>query len=62
MSITDNDNDNNNPHVLAGRIGLCLTVPLWLLTSWRLAFHFTRGEAPPTQWWTLRRRFHVLLW
>lgn len=49
-------------HTLAGLIGLSITIPLCVLTSWRLSFHFIRGDAPPTQFWTLRRRFHLLLW
>ena len=47
---------------MAGLVGLAITIPLCLVTSWRLSFHFARGSAPPTQWWTLRRRFHLLLW
>ncbi|CAB9505008.1 expressed unknown protein [Seminavis robusta] len=45
-------------HTMAGVIGLMLSIPLWLLTSWRLSFHFNGGSSR----WTLRRRFHVLLW
>lgn len=49
-------------HTLAGLVGLAISIPLWMVTSWRLSFHFARGMAPPTHFWTLRRRFHLLLW
>jgi len=44
-------------------IGLCVSVSLWLVTSWRLLRHLLcRKRIQPASSITLRRSFHLLLW
>jgi len=68
---------NEEETILAGKIGLVISIALWLLCTWRLGFHscwecFERrdreGEdgircsVPCVRWITRRRAFHGLLW
>mmetsp|Transcript_11612 Transcript_11612/g.13258 ORF Transcript_11612/g.13258 Transcript_11612/m.13258 type:complete len:370 (-) Transcript_11612:400-1509(-) len=69
---------NDQENVLAGKIGLFISILLCLLCTWRLCFHTCwdwiigvnggsteneqRYTVPSVRWFTRRRSFHVLLW
>lgn len=52
---------------LAGKLGLLISLILWLVCLWRVAFHLKgRGDGSSSssswEWLTHRRAFHTLLW